>query len=193
VETARDIRQLARQIGRAEIKSASVAYATRDELTPPQKARAAEQAREAARATVQRGAKARPGVPARPQQPARSAIARAAAPRSQYPDARAPEAMAKPIGAERTARPQAPARTALAGVLIPAFEGRGRDGVERDSFGRGVDDKSVAAVVASDALVRRELEARSIYLQTAYRDPKAATTRLNELVARDGSRPSRAS
>ena len=113
--------------------------------------------------------------------------------RSHYPDARAPEAAAKPIGAERTARPQAPARTALAGVLIPAFEGRGRDGVERDSFGRGVDDKSVAAVVASDALVRRELEARSIYLQTAYRDPKAATTRLNELVARDGSRPSRAS
>ena len=72
-------------------------------------------------------------------------------------------------------------------MLIPAFEGRGRDGVERDSLGRGVDGKSVAAVVASDAQVRRELEARSIYLQTAYRDPKAATTRLNELVARDGA------
>ncbi len=189
VETARDIRQLARQIGRAEIKSASIAYATRDELTPAQKARAAEQAREAARATAQQGAKARPGAPARPQQPARSAIARPAAPRSQYPDGRAPEAAAKPIGAERTARPPAPApaRTAPAGVLIPAFEGRGRDGVERDSLGRGVDGKSVAAVVASDAQVRRELEARSIYLQTAYRDPRAATTRLNELVARDGA------
>ena len=72
-------------------------------------------------------------------------------------------------------------------MLIPAFEGRGRDGVERDSFGRGVDGKSVAAAVASDAQVRRELEARSIYLQTAYRDPRAATTRLNELVARDGA------
>ena len=189
VETARDIRQLARQIGRAEIKSASIAYATRDELTPAQKARAAEQAREAAGATVQQGVKARPGAPARPQQAARSVVARPAAPRSHYPDARAPEAAAKPIGAERTARPQAPvpAPAAPAGVLIAAFEGRGRDGVERDSFGRGVDDKSVAAVVASDAQVRRELEARSIYLQTAYRDPKAATTRLNELVARDGA------
>ena len=83
VETARDIRQLARQIGRAEIKSASIAYATRDELTPAQKAYAAEQAREAARATVQQGAKARPDAPARPQQPAQSAIARPAAPRSQ--------------------------------------------------------------------------------------------------------------
>jgi len=31
VETARDIRQLARQIGRAEIKAASIAYATADE------------------------------------------------------------------------------------------------------------------------------------------------------------------
>src|SRR6202011_1333391 len=39
VETARDIRQLARQIGRSEIKSASVAYATIDELTPEQRAR----------------------------------------------------------------------------------------------------------------------------------------------------------
>ena len=187
VETARDIRQLARQIGRAEIKSASIAYATRDELTPAQKARAAEQAREAARATVQQSVKARPGAPARPQQPARSAIARHAAPRSQYPDGRAPEAAAKPIGAERTARPQAPARPAPADMLIPAFEGKGRDGIGRDSLGRGVDDKSVAAVVASDTRVRRELELRSIYLQTAYRDPKAATTRLNELVARDGA------
>ncbi|MGO8840105.1 MAG: BID domain-containing protein, partial [Methyloceanibacter sp.] len=186
VETARDIRQLARQIGRAEIKSASIAYATADELTPAQKARAAEQAREAARATVQQSAKARPGAPARPQQPA---IARTAAPRSQHHDGRAPEAAAKPIGAERTARPPAPAPawTAPAGVLIAAFEGKGQDGIERDSLGRGVDGKSVAAIVASDAQVRRELEARSIYLQTAYRDHEAATTRLNELVARDGA------
>ncbi|MET3597993.1 hypothetical protein ABID26_007420 [Mesorhizobium shonense] len=36
-ETARDLRQPARQIGRNEIKSASVAYATADELTPEQK------------------------------------------------------------------------------------------------------------------------------------------------------------
>ena len=194
VETARDIRQLARQIGRAEIKSASIAYATADELTPAQKV-AADRARKA-----QPGARARPDALAvRPQQPAQGAIARPAAPRSQSSDERAPEAAARPIGAERAARPQAEA-TASAGVLIPAFEGRGRDGVERDSLGRGVDGKSVAAIVASDATVRRELEARSIYLQTAYRDPAGAMTRLNALVARDGAtsaarrlRPSRGS
>ena len=69
----------------------------------------------------------------------------------------------------------------------------------RDSLGRGVDGKSVAAVVASDPQVKRELEARSIYLQTAYRDPKAATTRASTSLwratarraPRGGSRPSR--
>jgi hypothetical protein len=35
--------------------------------------------------------------------------------------------------------------------------------------------------------VRRELEARSIYFQTAYRDPEGAMTRLNALVTRDGA------
>jgi hypothetical protein len=45
---------------------------------------------------------------------------------------------------------------------------------------------AVAAIVASDAQVRRELEARSIYLQTAYRDPKAATTR-STMSALDGA------
>jgi hypothetical protein len=70
-------------------------------------------------------------------------------------------------------------------VLIPAFEGRGRDGVERDSLGRAVDGKSVAGAIASDAVVRRELDARSIYLLTAYRDPEGAMRRLNALVARD--------
>jgi hypothetical protein len=171
VETARDIRQLARQIGRTEIKAASIAYATADELTLAQKARAADRASE-----VLQGAGARPAASGtRPQQLAQGAISRPAAPRSQSSDERAAEAAARPIGAERAARPQAEA-TASAGVLI---EGRGRDGVECDSLGRGVDGKSVAGAIASDAVVRRELEARSIYLQTAYRDPGGAMTRLN--------------
>ena len=59
-------------------------------------------------------------------------------------------------------------------MLIPAFGGRERDGVERDSLRRDADGKSVDAVVAADTQVRRELEARSIYLQTAYRDPQGA-------------------
>lgn len=36
-ETAADLRQLARQIGRADVKAASLAYATPDELTPEQR------------------------------------------------------------------------------------------------------------------------------------------------------------
>lgn len=37
-QTARDLRQLGRQIGRNDIKSASVAYATKEELTVEQRA-----------------------------------------------------------------------------------------------------------------------------------------------------------
>jgi Ti-type conjugative transfer relaxase TraA len=54
VETARDLRELARQIGRSEIKSASVAYATLDELTPEQ--RETQRASEQARVTAQQKA-----------------------------------------------------------------------------------------------------------------------------------------
>ena len=39
-ETARDVRELARQMRRSEVKSASVAYATIDELSPTQRQRA---------------------------------------------------------------------------------------------------------------------------------------------------------
>jgi BID domain of Bartonella effector protein (Bep) len=138
--------------------------------------------------TAHEGAGARPAASgARPQQPAQGAVAGHAVSQSQSADGRAAEAAAKPIGTESVFRSQAPASAqAEAGVLIPAFEGRGRDGVERDSLGRAGDGKSVAAVVASDAIVRRELEARSIYLRTAYRDPRGAMMRLNALMARDG-------
>jgi hypothetical protein len=162
VETARDIRQLAQQIGRAEIKAASVAYATADELTPAQKV-AADRARE-----VLQGAGARPAASgARPQQPAQGAVSRPAASRSQSSEGRAPEAAARPIGAERAARPQAAATPSPAGALIPAFDGRGRDGVERDSLGCAVDGKSVAAVVVADAAVRRELGRKAHPRKTA--------------------------
>ena len=57
----------------------------------------------------------------------------------------------------------------------------------RDSLGRALDARSIASVVARDENVRREHEDRAIYVQSAYRDPKAATARLDELLARDGA------
>lgn len=68
-----------------------------------------------------------------------------------------------------------------------ARENPPRSDGERDSLGRNIDGKSVAAVLAKDAGVRREIEARWIYLQTAYREPKEAEKRLNTLMARDGA------
>lgn len=72
-------------------------------------------------------------------------------------------------------------------VLIPAFEAVGPDGIRRDSFGRALDEGSIAAAVDRDADVRRERQARSIYLEAAYRDPKIATQRLDDIIARDGA------
>jgi hypothetical protein len=56
----------------------------------------------------------------------------------------------------------------------------------RDSLGRGLDAQSVSAFVANDKAVQRERQALSTWLQTAYRDPREAGTRLDALVARDG-------
>jgi hypothetical protein len=56
----------------------------------------------------------------------------------------------------------------------------------RDSFGRGLDARSVSAFVANDKAVQRERQALSTWLQMAYRDPREAGTRLDALVARDG-------
>lgn len=79
------------------------------------------------------------------------------------------------------------AQKARPGILIPAFEGIGADGVWRDSLGRGLDERSIAAAVARDADVQRERSDRSIYIQTAYRDPKTATERLDAIIAKDGA------
>ena len=71
-------------------------------------------------------------------------------------------------------------------VLVAAFQDVNADGVRRDSFGRALDEGSIAAAVSRDADVQLEREARSVYLETAYRDPKAAMPRLDGIIARDG-------
>ncbi len=56
----------------------------------------------------------------------------------------------------------------------------------RDSLGRGLDADSVSLFVSNDKAVQRERQGLSTWLQTAYRDPREAGTRLDALVARDG-------
>jgi hypothetical protein len=56
----------------------------------------------------------------------------------------------------------------------------------KDSLGRGLDGGSIAAVVAADAAVQSEREARWDYLRGAYRDPYAARAAIDELVKRQG-------
>jgi hypothetical protein len=67
-------------------------------------------------------------------------------------------------------------------ILIPAFVDPGG----RDSLGRGLDEASIAVAVAADRAVQREREALPHYLAGAYRDPRAAKARLDEMVKRQG-------
>jgi hypothetical protein len=230
VETARDIRQLARQIGRSEIKSASVAYATWDELTPAQRERREMRAQEAllrdkvdlpkltdmetslVRVVGDHAERAprgdvdgtpRPDAHTEPERSGGNSLEPIVVPETalttRVKDDRnvetgGPElASAKPEVASATslANAQAPkgssANSVLADILIAGFEGVRSDGSVRDSLGRGLDHKAIAAVVEADARVRSEREHRAIYIQTAYRDPKTATARLDEVMARDGA------
>lgn len=276
METARDLRQLARQIGRNEIKSASVAYATRDELTPEQRdgeaqrmkmeqapareeravsaqARAAGAGENATETAWRQGAEIgvgeRTGQAVTQSKPVDVAAGDRSSQLSEGPerremadrgDARMERNASEPASTDAQAGDQgnespmarserkAPerrepagddgstaqkrevdrpdnvpsrketatsgsdspadaAQRARPGILIPAFDGMGADGIRRDSLGRGLDEKSIAAAVAGHPDVQRELADRSIYIQTAFRNPKAATERLDAIVERDGA------
>ncbi|MER9950015.1 AAA family ATPase [Mesorhizobium sp. M0047] len=238
-QTARDLRQLARQIGRNEIKAASVAYATRDELSAEQRAKLDEgRATENARTVLHVG---QAQDDREPEEQRMASVAEEAHAGMRQADPRTPEMQsgAVPKNAESQRRPEhrgatpepvvaqkskkavgsyrrgpaddrvvasktenrqavpgarneegspstTPDRPADLRVLIAAFQDVAAGGVRRDSFGRSIDEKSIAAAVSRDADVQREREARSIYLQTAYRDPKSAARRLDEIIARDG-------
>ncbi|HME24406.1 MAG TPA: AAA family ATPase [Acetobacteraceae bacterium] len=158
-ETARDASQLARQMAREEIKAASVAWATRDELTPAMRERAPRDKQMELAANRQAEAAAR--------HRAEAGYGPGVAPR--LPAAAAPPQPGK----EERAAPE---------ILIPGYV----DPSGRDSLGRGLDPGSIAAVVAADRTVRREREALSYYLLGAYRDPQAAKAQLDEMVKRQG-------
>ncbi len=155
-ETARDVHQLARQMARGEVRAASVAWATLDELVPELRRRAGEGQRaqdtvEAAQQTA--GAGVRIGQTAAAAVPS---VTQAAAGQGQ------------PAG----------------GWLIPPYVDP--SGQRRDSVGRGTSPGEVAAAVAADKAAQREREARWSYLQGAYKDPHGARAALDELVKREG-------
>ena len=156
-ETARDAPQLARQMAREEIKAASVAWATLDELTPAMRERAI-RARQAGVATERQDE-----VAAHRAEPARQ------------------ENVVLPEAAAARAQPQTDAR-ATSEILIPGYV----DPSGRDSLGRGLDAGSIARAVATDRTAQREKEALSHYLFGAYRDPQAARERIDEMVKHQG-------
>lgn len=59
-------------------------------------------------------------------------------------------------------------------------------GDDRDSLGRGLDDRNVSGAVSADPDVRRERQGQGVYLQAAYKDPRGDKARLAGLVACDG-------
>ena len=156
-ETARDAPQLARQMAREEIKAASVAWATIDELTPAMRERAV-----------------------RDRQVELASARRAEA----EPRHRAEASHGQGVPAPTAAPPSRPGKDerATPEILIPGYV----DPSGRDSLGRGLDAGSIAAVVAADRSVRQEREALSYYLLGAYRDPHAAKAQLDEMVKRQG-------
>jgi len=162
-DTARDARQLARQMGRGEVRAASVAWTTADELRPElwQRVGATQGAAEAART---RNARSMPSTTAQ-------------AGRTQAGDGDTPRA-----GQDHAAAVTSPGTTQ--GWLIPPYVDPSGQG--RDSLGRSASLGEVAAAVAADKAVQRERDARWSYLRGTYRDPHAARAALDELVKRQG-------
>jgi len=161
-ETARDAGQLAWQMARGEMKAASVAWATREELAPELRQRA---------------------QPERQSESVRQADAAQA--HSTPEEAYWRRMIMRPPVADPMAslRERAAVAKGLAASadLIPAY-----GDATRDSLGRGLDPASIAVAVAKDYAVQQERAALVQYLRGAYRDPDAAKAQLDELMKSQG-------
>ena len=174
-DTAKDAHQLARQMGRGEVRAASVAWGHGGRAA----AGAAAARRSGGRARAKRLGRLlrlrRPEqvpAPALPIRPARVG--------GQVADGPAQTAATPPAAAKAEGRQGQRAD----GWLIAPYADQSGQG--RDSFGRGTSPGEIAATVAADKAVQREREARWSYLQGAYRDPHAARAALDELVKSQG-------
>ena len=164
-ETARDAKQLAWQMARVEVRSASVAWATADEV-PATQAEVRRQRDGQAQGTD--GALTRalePGHASAKDEPVRTAK------RQRQPDA--PRHDTDVWTSDADASPW---------LIPPRVSPDGRD-----SLGRGIDPDSIAFVVSGDAAVRRERDALRDTLRGGYRDPDEAYDRLSELLRTDGA------
>jgi len=213
--TARDARDLTWQMSRVEVRSASVAWATWDELKPELRQRTgrswpgAEQAwalreaplrpsdagspaslRPALRSSVGKPAEGTIGEADRGGQRREGATKAASSNVEAGPGTKtdvAASAAAEPV-ARRAQNPEAvlPTRADDAEAARWLVPPRvSPDG--RDSLGRGLDPASIAAAALGDRAAQREREALGHYLEGAYRDPNGARSRLDELVRRDGN------
>ena len=169
-ETARNPKQLAWQMARGEVKSASLAWATRDELAPALRAKAdAAEARAGEKPMTDAAVKAAPVSPSEAGRTAEPAKADARA----RPDRQTGVGEGSIAGRDRALKEQraekSPPRDEPDWLIAPRVSPDGRD-----SLGRGLDAQSVSAFVANDKAVQRERQALSTWLQTAYRDPREA-------------------
>ena len=210
-ETARDTRELAWQMARGEIKAASIAWATSDELTAAQqrehagprsaapadslsaKVREALQRREA---SEQRAAAFWRNSAAAVPSPARDPLTDKVGAPPEMRQQRAEEFSGSAVAAGRSPAPdslmakvRAASESRQQQAELPASEWLipphvSRDG--RDNLGRGLDPAGIAAAVAADASVQQAKSEPWRHLERAYRDPHAAQARLNELARAEG-------
>lgn len=161
-ETARDASQLAWQMARSDVKSASVAWATREEVQQVQKTRE----RQAERPAAGQGG---------------GALARLGGGGFQAGCRRCPE----DPGAQH---PGGAAGDGSAGRADGWLAGPAvfRAGGARQSRPQAGPGQRVAATVAKDRAVQQERAALVQYLHGAYRDPDAAKAQLDELVKSQG-------
>ena len=214
-ETARDAAQLARQMARGEIKAASVAWATREEVAERQMGRELP-----GRKQEHAGAGATPAPDDSLRAKVRAALQRRERPAENYwrdVAAAAPSPAQNSMTAKVRTAPEMrqrqaeeywrgiiasaslPARDALTAKVDAASAARQVElpapewlipphaGRDgRDSLGRGLDPTGIAAAVTADALVQEAKSEPWSHLERAYRNPHAAHARLNELVRAEG-------
>jgi len=185
-ETAVDVGQLARQMSRREVRAASVAWATRDELPPrlrPEAKLRPEAGQGERTAPEARAGRAGPGERVATVRGDGALSAPSEAPPKPRPIAAASGSASGPASGSK---PSADAPAAPRWLIAPRVVAEGVDAAERSAAVAVAGAVTVAAVVAADPAVRREREALGQYLAGAYRDPRAAEARLAELVATHG-------
>ena len=173
-ETARDARELARQMARGEVKAASIAWATREEMAERQ---VVLEPREGA-GTWSPASEDSLGVKAHDAQQRAKEYWDNVAAAGRFA---APDPLTAKVRAASEVRQQQ-AELPMPGWLIPPFVSR--DG--RDSLGRGLDPADIAAAVAADAGVQQDKSEPWRHLERVYRDPHAAHARLDELARTEG-------